>query len=83
MLLDAHAVLDHLYLDGTCPQATGPDGDYLRESASRYTFPGLIEALGEVISMLSRAEREAFRGTCPGTRRSPRIPHSPRPGVSG
>ena len=63
MLLDVHAVLDHLYLDGTQPQITAPAEDYLCESASPYTLPGLIEALGEVISMLSQAEREAFRGT--------------------
>ena len=67
MLLDVHAVLDHLYLDGTRPQATRPAGDYLRESASPYTLPGLIEALGEVISMLCRTESEAFRCTPPGT----------------
>jgi hypothetical protein len=62
MLLDAHAVLDHLYLDGTQPQVTAPAEDYLRESGSPYTLPALIGALGEVINMLSRAEREALRG---------------------
>jgi hypothetical protein len=36
---DAHAVLDHLYLDGTRPQITAPAEDYLRESASPYTLP--------------------------------------------
>ncbi len=66
MLLDVHAVLDHLYLDGTQPQITAPAEDYLCESASPCTLPGLIEALGEVISMLSQAEREAFRGTPSG-----------------
>ncbi len=66
MLLDAHAVLDHLYLDSTRPQATGPAEAYLRESASPYTLPALISALDEVISMLCRAEREAFRCTPPG-----------------
>jgi len=34
MLLDVHAVLDHLYLDGTQPHITAPAEDYLRESAS-------------------------------------------------
>jgi hypothetical protein len=67
MLLDAHAVLDHLYLDGTHPRATRPAEDYLRESASPYTLPALIGALDEVISMLCRAESSAFRGTPPGT----------------
>jgi hypothetical protein len=65
MLLDAHAVLDHLYLDGTRSQATGPAEDYLRESASPYTLPALIGALDEAISMLCRAETEAFRRTPP------------------
>ncbi len=67
MLLDVHAVLDHIYLDGTRPRATSPAREYLRESASPYTLPGLIEALGEVISMLCRTESEAFRCTPPGT----------------
>ena len=31
MLTDVHAVLDHLYLDGTQPQITSPAEDYLRE----------------------------------------------------
>ncbi len=66
MLVDVHAVLDHLYLDGTRPQATRPAGDYLRGSSSPYTLPALIEALGEVINMLSHAEREALHGIPPG-----------------
>src|SRR5690348_15657386 len=33
LLTDVHAVLDHLYLDGTQPQITAPAEDYLRESA--------------------------------------------------
>ena len=61
MLLDVHAVLDHLYLDGTRPQATSPARAWLRESASPYTLPGLIDALGEVINLLCRAECDAFR----------------------
>jgi hypothetical protein len=65
MLLDVHAVLDHLYLDGTRPRATGPAEDYLRESASPYTLPALIGALDEVISMFCRAGREAFHCTPP------------------
>ena len=68
MLVDVHAVLDHLYLDGTRPQATRPAGDYLHESSSPYTLPALIEALGEVINMLSHAEREALHGIPPGPR---------------
>lgn len=60
MLIDAHAVLDHLYLDGTQPEITAPAEHYLRESASPYTLPALIEALGEVTGQLSRAERQAL-----------------------
>ena len=60
MLTDVHAVLDHLYLDGTQPQITAPAEDYLRESASPYTLPALIDALGEVTDRLSGAEREAL-----------------------
>ena len=59
MLLDVHAVLDHLYLDGTQPGITVPVEDYLRQSASPYTLPGLIGALSEVISTLTRAIRDA------------------------
>jgi len=66
MLIDVHAVLDHLYLDGTRPQATRPAQHYLRESSSPYTLPALIEALGEVINMLSHAERDALHGIPPG-----------------
>jgi hypothetical protein len=58
LLLDAHAVLDHLYLDGAQPPITAPAEDYLRESASPYTLPALIGALGEVITMLARAIRD-------------------------
>jgi hypothetical protein len=65
MLTDVHAVLDHLYLDGTQPEITSPAEDYLRESASPYTLPALIDALGEVTGQLSRAERRAFDGIPP------------------
>ena len=60
LLIDVHAVLDHLYLDGTQPQITAPAEDYLRESASPYTLPALIDALGAVTDQLSRAERQAL-----------------------
>jgi len=60
MLIDVHAVLDHLYLDGTQPQITAPAEDYLRQSASPYTLPALIDALGEATGQLSRAERQAL-----------------------
>ena len=57
MLIDVHAVLDHLYLDGTQPQITAPAEDYLRESASPCTLPALISAPGKVITMLGTAIR--------------------------
>jgi hypothetical protein len=60
LLIDVHAVLDHLYLDGTQPEITAPAEDYLRESASPYTLPALIDALGQVTDQLSRAERQAL-----------------------
>ena len=46
MLIDVHAVLDHLYLDGTQPEITSPAEDYLRESASPYSLPALIDRCG-------------------------------------
>jgi hypothetical protein len=66
MLTDVHAVLDHLYLDGTQPEITAPAEDYLRESASPYTLPALIDALGQVTDQLSRAERQALGSIPPG-----------------
>jgi hypothetical protein len=36
LLIDVHAVLDHLYLDGTQPEITAPAEDYLHQSASPY-----------------------------------------------
>ena len=66
MLTDIRAVLDHLYLDGTQPEITSPAEDYLRESASPYSLPALIKALGEVTDQLSRAERRALDRIPPG-----------------
>ena len=59
LLLDAHAVLDHLYLDGTQPEITALAEDYLRESDSPYTLPALIGGLDDVITQLTRAMRNA------------------------
>jgi hypothetical protein len=61
LLTDVHAVLDHLYLDGTQPEITSPAGDYLRESASPYTLPALIDAPGEVTGQLSHADAHPSR----------------------
>ena len=66
MLIDVHAVLDHLYLDGTQPEITARAEDYLRESASPYTLPALIDALGQVTDQFSRAERQALGSIPPG-----------------
>jgi len=59
LLLDAHSVLDHLYLDGTQPAITAPAEACLRESGSPYTLPALITALDDVISQLTRLMRDA------------------------
>jgi hypothetical protein len=59
MLLDVHAVLDQLHLDGTQPQITNMAEAVLRESGSPYTLPALISALSEVIDELIRAARHA------------------------
>ena len=72
LLTDVHAVLDHLYLDGTQPQITAPAEDYLRESASPYSLPALIDAPGEVADRLSRAERQALDGIRPTRMRTSR-----------
>jgi len=66
LLTGVHAVLDHLYLDGTQPEITAPAEDYLRESASPYTLPALIGALGAAAGQLSHAERHALSAIPPG-----------------
>jgi hypothetical protein len=66
LLIDLHAVLDHLYLDGTQPEITAPAEDYLLQSASPYTLPALIGALCQVTDQLSRAERQAPGSIPPG-----------------
>lgn len=75
MLLDVHAVLDHIYLDGTRPRATTPAQAWLHESASPYTLPGLIDALEEVINLLCQDERDAFRCTPASTTDGPAARH--------
>ena len=59
MLLDAHAVLDQLHLDGTQPHITAAAEAILHESGSPYTLPALISALSDVIGQLTRATRHA------------------------
>ena len=71
LLLDIHAVLDQLHLDGTQAQITSTADAILRESGSPYTLPGLISALDEVISQLTRATRQAIADTSPPSRQDP------------
>ena len=80
MLIDVHAVLDHLYLDGTQPQITAPAEDYLHQSASPYSLPALIDALSEVTDRLSHAERQALDGIPPDP--PAREPASSKPAAS-
>ena len=71
LLLDIHAVLDQLHLDGTQPEITGTADAILRESGSPYTLPGLISALDEVISHLTRATRHAIAEVNPPSHQDP------------
>src|SRR3974390_857902 len=75
LLLDIHAVLDQLHLDGTRPEITSTADAILRESGSPYTPPGLTDALDEVSSQLPRATRQAIAGitppSCPVTMKIP------------
>jgi hypothetical protein len=66
LLIDVHAVLDHLYLDGTQPEITAPAEHYLRQSASPYSLPALTDALGEATDQLGHAERQALGSIPPG-----------------
>jgi hypothetical protein len=65
MLLDIHAVLDQLHLDGTQPGITRIADAILRESDSPYTLPALTQALGEVIGQLTHATRDAIANISP------------------
>jgi hypothetical protein len=65
LLLDIHAVLEQLHLDGARPEITSIADAILRESGSPYTLPGLISALDEVISQLTRATRHAIADITP------------------
>jgi len=76
LLLDVHAVLDHLYLDGTQPKITAPAEDYLRGSGSPYTLPALIGGLDDVITQLTQAMRNAVPDITPARRPAP-IPPPP------
>ena len=71
LLLDIHAVLDQLHLDGTQPEITSTAEAILRESDSPYTLPALISALDEVISQLTRATRHAIADITPPSCQDP------------
>jgi hypothetical protein len=71
LLLDVHAVLDQLHLDGTQPEITSTAEAILRDSGSPYTLPGLISGLDEVISQLTRAVRHALADVRPPSRPDP------------
>ena len=73
LLLDIHAVLDQLHLDGTQPEITSTADAVLRESGSPYTLPSLLSALDEVISQLTRATRHAIADISPPIRQAPGI----------
>ena len=65
MLTDVHGLLADLCLDPARPQLTALAQAILRDCDSPYSLPALIEALGDVINMLSHAEREALHGIPP------------------
>jgi hypothetical protein len=71
LLLDIHAVLDQLHLDGTQPEIITTADAILRDSGSPYTLPALISALDEVISQLTRATRHAMADVSPPRRQDP------------
>ena len=71
MLIDVHAILDHLYLYGTQPEITAPAQDYLRESASPYTLPALIDALAEATGRAAAPNAKRSPASRPGTRCRP------------
>jgi hypothetical protein len=71
LLLDIHAILDQLHLDGTRPEITTTADAILRESGSPYTLPGLISGLDEVINQLTRAMRQALTEVSPPTPQDP------------
>ena len=73
LLLDIHAVLDQLHLDGTQPEITSIAEAVLRESGSPYTLSGLLGGLDEVISQLTRATRHAIADISPPIRQAPGI----------
>ena len=71
LLLDVHAVLDQLHVDGTQPQITATAEGILRETGSPYTLPALISGIGDVIDELTRAIHHATADLSPPSRQAP------------
>jgi hypothetical protein len=71
LLLDVHAVLDQLHLDGTQPGITSTAEAILHDCGSPYTLPGLISALDEIINQLTRETRRAIADISPPSRQTP------------
>jgi hypothetical protein len=61
MLADARSVLDDL-AGGSAPAAAAQAAACLRDTDSLYTPQGLADALGEVITWLHQARRDAMAG---------------------
>ena len=76
MLIDVHAVLDHLYLDGTQPQITAPAEHYPRESAAPTPCPpsSTLSARSPAISAAPNARRS--------TTSRPTRPHANQPAAT-
>lgn len=64
MLTDAHAVISDL-ADGAAPAAAAQAAACLRDADSPYTLGGLAGALGEVVTWLHQARRDAMAGIPP------------------
>jgi len=61
MLADAHAVLDDL-ASGHAPAAARQAAARLRDADSPYSLDGLAGALGDVVTWLHQARRDALAG---------------------
>jgi len=61
MLTDAHALVSD-FADGTAPAAAAEAAARLGDADSPYNLQGLADALGEVITWLHQASRDAMAG---------------------
>ena len=71
MLTDVHGLLADLCLDPARPQLTALAQAILRDCDSPYTLPGLLSALDEVISQLTRATHLAIAEITPPSHQDP------------